>query len=60
MAINIMQSHSALFAGRINNCFHAGRPAWKPNNPFIKKTLEQLIGVDRNFLKSPRGCTPRV
>ena len=46
MAGNNMQAHSAFFAGRINNCFHAGRPAWKPNHPIIKKTLEQIIGVD--------------
>ena len=51
MSYNLLQSHTAMFAGRVNNCFYAGRPAWKPNHPHIKKALEQIIGVDKGFLK---------
>ena len=50
MAPNISQSHLALLAGRVNDAFHAGRPAWKPNATEIKKALMTILNTDRNFL----------
>ena len=51
MASNTMSSHHALFSGRVNNCFHAGRPAWKPNDPAIKKALDSIMGAYKTFLR---------
>ena len=48
---NLMQSHSSLFAGRVNNAFHNGAPAWKPNHPKIKGVLKRTLSADKSFLK---------
>ena len=51
MSSNLLASHNALFAGRVNDYFHGGRATWKPNNPAIKKALETIMNADSTYLK---------